>query len=1758
MSEPIAVVGMAGRFPGADNVAGLREVLREGRDAIREVPPDRWDVDELYDPDNEPGRMHTRRIGSLDGIDLFDPQFFGISRREASRMDPQQRILLEVSWEALEAAGIAPASLAGTPTGVFVGIWGVEYTLDFWNRTASPAARRKRLDGWVGAGNAHCIAANRISFLLDLRGPSIAVDTACSSSLVSLHLACQSVWSGESDLALAAGVNVLIPPDTTIAASQAQMLSADGRCKSFDARADGYVRSEGCGVILIKRLSDAIRDGDHVHALIRGTATNQDGRTSALTVPSAEAQESVMRRALATAGIDPSDLSYFEAHGTGTPIGDPTEVRAIASVLGPKRTPEHRCLLGSLKANIGHLETASGIASVIKVILGLEHEEIYPQINLERLNPKIRLEGTPLEIPSELEPWRRGNSRRVAGVNSFGFGGANAHVLLEEAPARTPRPQVPERPRHVLALSARGEEPLRDLAARFRETCAGAREEELPDICFTAGAGRNHFERRLAVTGETPEEICAGLDAFTEGARGGFQAGEARPGSRPRLAFLFPGQGAQYAGMALGLREREPVFRDALDVCAEILDDLLDRPLLSLLETPAGGRSVLDETRYTQPALFAVEYALAELWASWGVSAEFACGHSVGEYVAACVAGVLGLEDALRLMARRAELMGGLPAGGAMAAVLAGHDRVAEAIAPYAGAVAVAAVNGPASVTISGAAAALADATRELEGGGMAVRRLAVSHAFHSPLMDPILDELEAAAAKVEHSEPALRLASNLTGRLFEPGERPDAAYWRAHTRNPVRFAGCIEALAEAGADVFLELGPSPTLIGLGKRCAPGDGLLWLPSLKRGSDDDSVMGESLAALYARGVPVDWVGRDRGRARRRLRLPTYPFQRTRYWNDQDEDDGPGAAAAPVAEQGTHPLLGARLAIADPAFQSRLSLTRFPYLTGHAVQGSVVLPAACYLELGAAAGGGALTAVEFKRPLCLSEDGARTLQVLLGPEEGGERAVRIHSSAGDGEWTLHAVGRVGAGEDRKPPPFGLDAFRSRAEEEIPGGDLYEALGDFGLQYGSAFRAVTRVWRSEGEALGRLHLPEDLGGTDGYRFHPALLDACLHVVAPAIGGSREAADAALGPVLPVGVERFALYGEPALPLWVHARLRHEVTADDRSVEADVVVYEDTGDAVAEIVGLRLQRLDLAGAAKGTEDPRRWMHRVEWEEAAGPDIEDDRPNPIVVANFADDPRDGTGPPRRAPASVTRLLELTRELAEHPHPAPQLVLVTRGAQAVTGDDASGIAPDQAALWGLMMSVIHEQPQLRCRAVDLGPSRPEGEAELLAHELRAASDETHVALRDGRRFVARLRHREDAGGRAGTTLRGDATYLITGGLGSLGLAVARWMIGRGARHLVLVSRRSPSGSTARAVEELREAGAEVNTVAADVANPEDVRRALDLPAGMPPLRGIVHSAGVLDDGLVTELDHPRVARVMAPKAAGAWNLHLATADRELDFFVLFSSVIGVLGAPAQASYAAANAFLDALAHLRRSQGLPAVSIDWSGWSEIGMAAEASRNGRSIISEVGTLSPEQGVEALGRLLDASEPQVAVLPFRWGRWRELFPSFSRSPLLRELVEAEAEEHRAARAEDLAAASRILAAGEDERPDLIAAYLQQELARVLETEPEALDVDAPLTHVGLDSLMALEVKNRVETTHGIELPIVGLIEDPTITNLATQVAGLLTGSEAEPGAGQADGAEEAAAATAEILETLDELSDQELDALLGPAPGGTDQRG
>lgn len=896
--EPIAIIGLGCRFPGADGPEAFWRLLHDGVDAIREVPPDRWNNDAYYHPDAAvPGKLNTRWGGFLEGIDGFDAAFFGISPREAAGMDPQQRLLLETAWQALEHAGLVPERLAGTRTGVFVGISSYDYS-------RFQFADASLVDAYAGTGNAHSVAANRLSYLLDLRGPSLAVDTACSSSLVATHLACRSLRQGETDLAIAGGVNVILSPELTITFSQARMMAADGRCKTFDARADGYVRGEGVGVVVLKRLADAQRDGDHVLAVIRGSAVNQDGRSNGLTAPNGPAQQAVIRQALADAGVAPEQIGYVEAHGTGTPLGDPIEVQALAAVLGPERVPDQACLIGSVKTNVGHLEAAAGVAGLIKTVLSLTHEEIPPHLHLQQLNPHIVLDGAGLDVVRQRRPWRRGERPRLAGVSSFGFGGTNAHVVLEEAPLSV-EAQAPQfvREVHVLALSAKSSTALAEMASRYADRLEAVSDEAvtsinveaglevvgLADVCHSANTGRSHFAHRLAVAAASSEQMRQALHDFALGRPSASAfSGQVHGRQRPKVAFLFTGQGSQYVGMARQLYETQPVFRRTLDHCAERLASRLSQPLLSVLYPADGTRSPLDQTAFTQPALFAIEVALAELWRSWGVLPDAVIGHSVGEYSAAVVAGALRLEDGLALIAERARLMQALPDGGAMAAVFAGEERVAAALESAPGDVVIAGLNGPDSTVISGEAQAVRAVLGRLTAEGISSQPLSVSHAFHSPLLEPMLDAFEQAAAAITAQAPRLPLISNLTGQPFADGVAPDAAYWRRHARQPVRFAEGIRALSDIGCDVFLEIGPSPVLIGMGRRCLPDHAdLEWLPSLKGGQADWQVLLSSLGRLYVRGVEPDWQGVDYGFAHRKVSVPAYPFERERYWIDGAE-------------------------------------------------------------------------------------------------------------------------------------------------------------------------------------------------------------------------------------------------------------------------------------------------------------------------------------------------------------------------------------------------------------------------------------------------------------------------------------------------------------------------------------------------------------------------------------------------------------------------------------------------------------------------------------------------------------------------------------------------------------------------------------------------------------------------------------------------------------------------------------------------------
>jgi microcystin synthetase protein McyG len=892
--EPIAVTGIGCRFPGGVNDAdSYWRLLIEGRDAISEVPLERWDIDAFYDPDPDaPGKMSTRWGGFLDGIEQFDPEFFGISPREAAGMDPQQRLLLEVVWEALENAGQNPDGLAGSQTGVFFGLCNSDYFLLQFE------SGRNAIDAYVATGNAHSVASGRISYTLGLQGPSVAVDTGCSASLVAVHLACQSLRAGECQMALAGGVSLILMPDTTIVLSKAHMMSPDGRCKSFDASADGFVRSEGCGVVVLKRLSDARANGDRILGVIRGTATNQDGRSNGLTAPNGPSQAAVIRQALAKSGLQAGEIDYIEAHGTGTSLGDPIEARALADVFGLGRTSEYPLHVGSVKSNFGHAESAAGIAGLIKAVLAMEHEIIPPSLHLKKMNPHIDWTGLAIGVPTAATPWNRKRGLRYAGVSSFGFSGTNAHVIVSDPQilehvsdgAARSTPKLDRRPPlQLLPLSARSEGALSELTRKYLKLFVARPDLDFADVCHTAGIGRSHFEYRLAVVAADLGEAQERLGQFERGeTHTRVRTRRAISSASPGVVFMFTGQGSQYTGMGQELFETQPIYRRELEKCAEILKPILDKPLLELLfdeKQEDHSRQLLDQTQYTQPALFALEYALAAMWRSWGVEPCAVLGHSVGEYVAACVAGVFSLEDGLRLVAERGRLIGTLPAGGTMAAVFADESRVAAAIEAEGTEAVIACLNGPANVVISGEGATVDAFLIRLRQEGIKSRRLVVSHAFHSPLMDSILEPFLSLATKVQYSEPRIAIVSNVTGKMASQGLMTSPEYWSRHIRNPVRFSDSIRVLRETSRSVFLEIGPHTVLEGMARMTAWEDEVVWVASLKREVGNWESLLESASTLYIHGVQLEWTELHAACHGKRIALPTYPFQRDRYWLDR---------------------------------------------------------------------------------------------------------------------------------------------------------------------------------------------------------------------------------------------------------------------------------------------------------------------------------------------------------------------------------------------------------------------------------------------------------------------------------------------------------------------------------------------------------------------------------------------------------------------------------------------------------------------------------------------------------------------------------------------------------------------------------------------------------------------------------------------------------------------------------------------------------
>ena len=1398
--EPIAIVGIGCRFPGDGSTPeAFWRFLESGTDGVTEVPKERWDADACFDADPDvPGKSYTRWGGFVKDVDQFDAGFFGISPREAVSLDPQQRLLLEVTWESLEHAGIAPSSLAGSPTAVYMGIT----THDYANQLSEAIGSRFG-DAYTPSGTAHSVAAGRLSYFLGLHGPNVAIDTACSSSLVAIHWAVQSLRNGEANLAIAGGVNLTLTADGSILTSRARMMSFDGRCKTFDDAADGYVRGEGCGVLVLKRLSDAQRDGDRIVALVRGSALNQDGRSSGLTAPNGTAQEAVIRAALANARVKPDEISYVEAHGTGTPLGDPIEVKALHQVYG-QRAADTPLMLGSVKTNIGHLEAAAGVAGVIKVAMALQHRTIPPHLHLKNRNRLIAWDEMPITVPTVPTPWSAvaGQPRR-ASVSSFGFSGTNAHVVLEEAPAVAAVPAA-ARAQQLFVLSAQTPPALEAAAGRLADAVGTA---PLDQIAATLAFGRSPFIERLAVVADSADALKARLNEFVAGTpSAGTARGRAAGGTVPELVFLFTGQGAQYAGMGRGLYDTEPVFRAALDECERIAAPLLGRSLLDVVWNDA---ERLDDTAFTQPALFAVEYALAQLWQSWGVKPTAVMGHSVGEYVAACVAGVFSLADGLKLIVERGRLMGALPRDGAMAAVFSDEATVRAAIARDAAVLAIAAANGPQNTVISGRSDAVDAALERLAVAGIEAQRLKVSHAFHSPLMEPMLDAFEAVAAQVEFRAPQLVLASNVTGRLAGD-EVCNAGYWRRHVRDAVRFGDSIAALQADGLRVFIELGPQPTLLNMAQRGSVMPDSAWIPSLRKGRDDAVSLLDSLGQLFARGVRPDWAAVQGGR-RPRATLPGYPFQREHYWQSFEPRNTIGATGSALGATRTpHALLGGTVASPLPIFQSTIALADQPWLVDHRIFDFTLFPATGFLELMQAAArevsGGddvRLQDLAIREGLVLPEQGGITLQVIVTPAEADAQTVQVFSRASDdAAWRLHASATLLPG--RGDAPAVDDAWRLAGAPTQPVEPYYDKLAAQGAHYGPAFRGITSIARDGTQVLGRVQLPAGLP-TAGLVLHPALLDACLQL----IGLGLPWADDPLGSddiCVPVGLAGYRVFSGGVAQAWCQVRV--EPAARDADVlRADLTLLDDDGRVLAELSGLELRRITrealqrVAGLPAASAVPD-WAFETEWRPMPLTAARGDAPGRWLV--LAD--RTGVGATLATRlkaegagvalvyrgdgyaalaegwqvdaadrAQIRRAIDEAAQADPRPlqgvvvlwalvppvahsleamensqalllgnllHAAQALGdssarrwLVTRGAQPVQGS-----VPDlvQATVWGLGGVIASEAPLARCVRIDLDPVVRADEAELLFTSVWQADAEDRIALRDGTRLAARL------------------------------------------------------------------------------------------------------------------------------------------------------------------------------------------------------------------------------------------------------------------------------------------------------------------------------------------------------------------------------------------------------------------------------------
>lgn len=2126
-TAPIAIVGMACRFPGASSLAAYWKLLLSGTDAIQRVPTDRWDVNALDATEKiKPGTAQTQWGGFLEHVDLFDPKFFRIAPREANQMDPQQRLLLEVAWEAIEDAGILPAHLAGTPTGVFVGISTHDYS-----SVLDPS--HNLTDAYSGTGNALSIAANRLSYVLNLNGPSLAVDTACSSSLVALHLACQSLRNGEAAQALVGGVNVILDPKVTINFSKAGFLAPDGRCKAFDAHADGYVRGEGAGMVMLKPLAQAQADGDRIYAVLRGSAINQDGQTNGLTAPSQRAQEAVLHTAYSRAHIDQQTVDYIEMHGTGTALGDRIEAHALGTAFPARSTSEGPYRIGSVKTNIGHLEAAAGIASLIKVALALHHETLPASLHFQNPNPIIDFEALHVKVQDQTMPWPIRETPRRAGISAFGFGGTNAHVVLQEAPRLEPSVQTENL--YMLPLSGHTRQALEEQSILYAAFLR-ANTTALGDIAFTASARRMHHPHRLAVLCSDQKTAHDALQAYTQGHTHPNLITPSKTLSKRDVVFVFSGQGTHWAQMGQALWQAEPIFREALELCDDVLSQYVTWSLFEELEADAA-TTRLDDTTIAQPVLCAFQIALAALLRSWGITPDAVVGHSIGELAAAHSAGVFDLETTLRLAVVRGQSMQSLTPG-SMAAV-----GLSEAtLAPYIkNGLSIAALNGPETTIISGAPAHVDAFSTRLHTEGIAVHRLDTRYAFHSQQMEHLQTAFGQALGDLSPNPEIIPFYSTLAGTQC-PGPDLDTTYWQRQLRETVRFEPAVRALLNAGFTTFIELGPHPVLqthiraISQAVECPS----LALSTCQRNGAPRAALLKTVAHLYAMGHTLNWEAVSHQGVI--VSLPPYAWQRQRYWVDT-----PSFKARPLSHLASRSgfqgnTIQSPFTLQGHLWETTLSLDTHTYLRDHQIEDTYVFPAAGFVALVHAAAQHIYARspkcyadLTFVQPLFLEEASSYTLQVHFDTPSADAFAFRVVYPVTSDKPLLTGHLRFESSDLQTHTPFHPTTSELLYSQDT----LYARFAEHGLHYGETFQEIKELNQTPKGIQAHLRTPSD----QATPLWPPVLDSCFQTIGAALSAIYPE-----GAYIPHHLARLTIHTEAQTGAVVYAQTTSASPDRSSSRTGEAWLWDAQESPVLTLEGLTLYPLRNIDSLV---NELEFLYTLRWDSQSRPSETSDSQPGLWLLVGPDSPmrsqvqealhaqghtswlvdtgnafsQDGTQYIIR-PHILTDLDSVFQAAQTHPLPCVGVVVLsakqstsdTRGrtvmdfthlvqallqrgwrdaprlwvvTEQATSAGETPPTPNQAMLWGFCRSLRHEHPELQCTTVDLSRLNDPSEAEALTQELLGSTHEDQLAFRGSARYVARLaplvqkettvaltetsieaplrlmppasgildqltwhpyEHpsldahtvsiRVEASGLnfrdvlkalhqypgqnaasnwlgdecAGTVVgigaevtsvavgdavlalaphsfsryvtvaetqvikkptalsfaeaaalpvayltayyaldylarlrsgervlihsaaggvgqaavrwaqhigakifatagtpekrawlesqgidhvfdsrstvfaddinavthgegvdvvlnalpgdlftaslgllrshgrfvelgkqtsvtgmpildanrafftldlealvrerpavmqsllqdllqhiaidhipalpavsfsirevehafrhmaqakhqgkiaivwdaetlpvpvprheqllfKADAWYLITGGRGALGLATAAWMIEHGARHLILASRTPVSSELEAQLDMLRQAGATLRTPSLDVGDDEAVATLMNtLRDETYPLCGIIHAAGILDDSSIVRLQPDQVEHVLAPKVDGAWHLHTHTQDLPLDFFVLYASAAALVGSPGQAVYAAANAFLDALAHYRHQQGLPATSMLWGPWDQMGFTASPQKPQHASLRGLERLNPNQAFDALAYALRHQEPSVMAVPLNMRHWQNLYPQAAAWPVFEKLTDAPAVARRLKKARETTLATLATLATDKDRIVWIEEQLRQHIAHVLQWPAEELESHTSLNDLGFDSLMAIELRNRLETHFGIFLPATFVWNGPAhINDLARHVAqdlGIIQTPSSTPRT-VARPSDETTADHARVA-ALEQLSDDEVEALL-----------